>query len=291
MMARPFALVVVCLGLLARPASAQPPVAEAGGKNAGDPAAETRIEFLREKMAAYRIQSADGAESIYPLQDNLALRWSNPVSGVVDGGIFIWTDGRRPMAIGKCFLNEVQEAWGEVIHSVSPAPLVMTQGDREVWKPSGPGLSFHPLDGAPKPSSSAAARLTQMRSLMRRIEVVGIWGEREPTDWALRMLTTPVHRYHSEPDKILDAAVFAFTQGGTNPEAIGLVELIDSDAAPRWQVAVTRLTHYGVRAKLDDKVIADLPLNKMPAVDEPFYRGWHWFRRYPFPKQATTQAE
>src|SRR5690348_13654123 len=71
---------------------------------------EQRIAFLREKMAAYRLRSASADDVTYPLQDKLALRWSNPVSGVVDGGIFVWTDNGRPMVIGKCFLNEAKEA-------------------------------------------------------------------------------------------------------------------------------------------------------------------------------------
>ena len=118
----------------------------------------------------------------------------------------------------------------------------------EVWKPAVAGVSYHPVTGPAKPAATAGARLSQMRSLCRRIEVVGIWGENEPSEWSLRMLTTPVHRYQSEPDRILDGAVFVFTQGGTNPEAIGLIELIETDAGPRWQVAVTPLSHYAVRA-------------------------------------------
>jgi hypothetical protein len=284
-------LLIAGLALWAGAALAQEPAGEPAPEVKSDPVAEERIKFVREKMARYCLHAAGAKQIEYPLQDKLALRWSNPVSGVVDGGIFVWSDGARPMAIGKCFLNEVKEAWGEVIHSVAPAPLVMTLDDREVWKPAGPGITFHTIDGPPKPVASAGGRLTQMRTLMRRLEVIGIWGEKEPSEWSLRMLTTPVHRYQSEPDKVVDGAVFGFTQGGTNPEAIGLIELISTDAGPKWQVAVTRLTHYGVRAKLDDQVIVDLPRNEKPDISEGFYRGWHWFRKYPFPKEGTTNNE
>jgi hypothetical protein len=265
--------------------------AKSTGDAAKDAAAEKRIAFVREKMAKYRVHAAGEDKIVYPLEENLVLRWSNPVSGVVDGGIFVWTDGRRPIVIGKCFLNERQEAWGEAIQSVAPAPFVMTLDGREVWKPTGPGIEFHPLDGAAKPAASAGGRLAQMRTLARRIEVVGIWGEKESSQWALRMLTAPVHRYQSEPDQILDGAVFAFTQGGTNPEAIALVELIQGDPGPRWQVAVARLTQYGVRASLDGKPIADFPRNERPAISEPYYRGWHWFTRYPFPKSEAAAED
>ncbi len=282
-------LLLAGLALLPVAALAQEAARESAPASSSDAVAEERIKFVRDKMARYRLSAAGSMKIQYPLHDQLALRWSNPVSGVVDGGIFVWSGGGRPMAIGKCFLNEVQEAWGEVIHSVAGSPLVMTQGDREIWKPAGPGITFHAIDGPAKPAASAGGRLTQMRTLMRRIEVIGIWGEKEPSEWSLRMLTTPVHRYQSEPDNVVDGAVFGFTQGGTNPEAIGLIELISTDAGPKWQVAVTRLTHYGVRAKLDDQVIADLPRTESPAISEPFFRGWHWFRRYPFPKSGAAK--
>ncbi len=282
-------VLLIGLSLAAPVASAQEPANSPPAVQPKESVADRRIAFVREKMARYRLHAAGTDQIAYPLQDKLALRWTNPVSGVVDGGIFVWTDGRRPMAVGKCFLNEVQEAWGEVIHSVAPGPMVMRLEDREVWKPEGPGVTFHPLDSAPKPATTAGGRLTQMRTLMRRLEVIGIWGEKEPSEWSLRMLTTPVHRYESEPDKILDGAVFGFTQGGTNPEAIALIEVWETEAGPKWQVAVARLTQYGVRASLDGKVIADLPRNEMPAISDRFYRGWHWFRRYPFPKEGAAK--
>jgi hypothetical protein len=135
-------------------------------------------------------------------------------------------------------------------------------------------------------ADTASGRLTQLRALARQLEVVGIWGEKEASDWSLRLLTAPVYRYRSERESIRDGAIFAFTQGGTNPEAIGIVEAIETEQGLRWQVAVTRLTQYGIRAKLGDRTIADLPRNETPRLDEPFYRGWHWFRRYPFVKTS-----
>jgi hypothetical protein len=260
-----------------------PDEAEAGLSQ--DPVAEKRMTFLRGKMEQYQIHPPGRLEQPYPLQGKLALRWSNPVSGVVDGGVFVWTDGRRPLVVAKCHINKRQVAWGEAIQSVASVPLVMTLGEREVWKPVAPGVKFHVLDGETKPALAEGARLVQMRSLTRQIEVIGTWGENEPTDWALRMLTTPIHRYKSEPDGILDGAIFAFTQGGTNPEAIALIEAIETSAAQRWQVAVTRLSQYAVRAKIGGDVIADLPRNEKPAIHEPFYRGWHWFTRYPFAEE------
>jgi hypothetical protein len=124
---------------------------------------------------------------------------------------------------------------------------------------------------------------------VRRTRVVGIWGEKEASEWALRELTTPVYRYSSASEGIRDGAIFAFSQGGTNPEAIALVELIEKDGEPHWQIAVARLTKYGIRASLDEETIAEFARTEMPGIEEPFYNQWHWFTRYPFVKQGTTR--
>jgi hypothetical protein len=257
---------------------------------AKDDVAEKRIAYLRGRMERYRIFPAGLPERPYTLQEELALRWSNPVSGVVDGGIFVWTDGKRPVVFAKAFINETKLAWGEAVQSVAPGPLVMTLDDREVWTPAGAGVTFHPLDAKNRPAAAAAARLGQMRTLLRQIEAVGIWGEKESSEWSLRLLTTPIHRYASEEEGIVDGAVFALTQG-TNPEAIALIEAVKKEDALQWQVAVTRLSQYGSRAKLGELVLADLPRNEKPAIDESYYRGWHWFTRYPFPKSDAANTQ
>ena len=266
--------------------------------SANDPAsvADQRIGFLREKMERLRLRSADSKQVRYSLQEKLALRWSNPVSGVVDGGVFIWTDGRRPVVIGKAFMRETggpvetPSSWSEAIESVTSIPFVMQDDGRDVWKPANPGIRFHDLDeNDGRPSDNQNARLTQMRGLARKVQVIGNWGQ-PPTDWQLRTLTTPLFRYASEPDGILDGAVFAYTQGGTNPEAISLIEAVAADAKTKshWRLAVTRLTSFGVRASFNDNKIADFAHLKNPPMDATFYGRTHPFPSYPFPEVKTS---
>ena len=259
--------------------------------------ADQRIAFLRERMERLQIRSADSPQSKFPLHEKLALRWSNPVSGVVDGGVFIWTDGRRPVVIGKAFLRETggpqgtPASWSEAIESVTSIPFVMQADGQDVWKPASPGIRFHDLDETEgRPSDNGSARLTQMRALARKIQVIGNWGQ-PPTDWQLRTLTTPLFRYASEPDGIVDGAVFAYTQGGTNPEAISLIEAIASEAKSKlhWRIAVTRLTSYGVRASFNDNLIAEFGHLKNAPLEATFYGRSHPFDRYPFPLTETSK--
>ena len=258
---------------------------DSGSSPAVDRIAQQRIDYLWGRISRYQIQSAGDPKQIFPLQKTLALRWSNPVSGVVDGGVFVWSDGGRPVVIGKSYINERKVAWGEVLQSVAPFPIAMSLEDQQIWSPAGPGVVFHTFDGTqPKPAASGAARLTQMRGLARRLKVTGIWGEDESSEWELRMLTTPICRYKSEVEDVADAAVFAFTQGGTNPEAVAIIEVVEHDGTSTWRIAATRLTKYGIRADLEGKLIADLPRLEKFSPDAPTYYGWHYFARYPFAK-------
>lgn len=259
--------------------------------------ADHRIAFLREKMERIRIRSVASPKTMFPLHEKLALRWSNPVSGVVDGGVFIWTDGRRPVVIGKAFLRErggaveTPASWCEALESVTSIPFVMQADGQDVWKPASLGIRFHDLgENEGQPSDNDNARLTQMRGLARKIQVIGNWGT-PPTDWQLRTLTTPLFRYASEPDGIDDGAVFAYTQGGTNPEAIALIEAITetSKSKRHWRIAVTRLTAYGVRASFNDIEIANLEHLQKPPMNATFYVLSHPFSQYPFPLTETAK--
>ena len=198
---------VVCMSsIVALSARAQEATPKAG--TVAVSTADQRIAFLRDKMERLRLRHADSPQTRFPLHEKLALRWSNPVSGVVDGGVFIWTDGRRPVVIGKAFLRETggpqgtPASWSEAIESVTSIPFVMQADGQDVWKPASPGIRFHDLDETEgRPSDNGSARLTQMRALARKIQVIGNWGQ-PPTDWQLRTLTTPLFRYASEPDGI-----------------------------------------------------------------------------------------
>lgn len=288
-------IIVWAMSFVPSGSRAQEATSKAGAVEAS--VADQRIAFLREKMERLRLRAADSPQTKFPLHEKLALRWSNPVSGVVDGGVYIWTDGRRPVVIGKAFLRErggaveTPASWCEALESVTSLPFVMQSEGRDVWKPASPGIRFHDLgetDGLP--SDNDNARLTQMRGLARKIQVIGNWGT-PPTDWQLRTLTTPLFRYASEPDGIADGAVFAYTQGGTNPEAIALIEAVaeTSKSKRHWRIAVTRLTAYGVRASFNDIEIANLEHLQKPPMNATFYVLSHPFTQYPFPLTETSK--
>jgi hypothetical protein len=46
--------------------------------------------------------------------------------------------------------------------------------------------------------------MAQMREIARRFTMVDHWGLKDPTDWQLRLLTTPLYRYESPEHQVVD---------------------------------------------------------------------------------------
>ena len=101
---------------------------------------------------------------------------------------------------------------------------------------------------AQKPSATAAARLTEMRQLMRRFVAKELYNK----EWIeCRLIAQPIDRYQSEAEKIVDGAIFALANG-TNPE-FGIV--LETDGT-RWQYGVLRLSSAESIITLDGEKIA-----------------------------------
>ena len=256
-------------------------------------AAAERLTFMRGRIEALRISPRDKPETIYTLKDSQPLRWSNPTTGVIDGGIFIWTDGERPVAVAKSFISERWNTWTACMQSVADQPLVVTDAGQKVWEPQ-PDVKFVLVaDEKLDAKLSEPQRLIRMRTVARNIQITSIYGEEEQTPWELRLLTTPVLRYSSPARGIVDGAVFAFTQGGTNPEAVAFVEIRDQAGAKSCHVAVARLSTYAHTARLKDTTISDVPRLVRFATGETtrsFYAMRHRFDVYPFAKSSDVPA-
>jgi hypothetical protein len=252
-------------------------------------ASAERLAYMRGKLETLRISAGDKPKIVYALKDAQPLRWSNPTTGVIDGGIFIWTDGERPIVVAKSFISERWTTWTACMQSVADQPLVVTESGQKVWEPL-PDVKFTLVeDEKPDSKLTDAQRLIRMRNVARNIQITSLYGEEDQSPWELRLLTTPVLRYSSPSRGIVDGAVFAFTQGGTNPEALALVEIRDQSGVRSCRVAVARLSTYAHTAKLKETTISDVPRLVRFATGETtrsFYAMRHRFAVYPFAKSS-----
>jgi hypothetical protein len=130
------------------------------------------------------------------------------------------------------------------------APVALHSGRK--WAPK-EGLARHALPGAPKPSASAAARLSQMRRILRdcsaHMEADGVWQ--------LRLLPQPIHRYSNEKAGVVDGALVCYVwTRGTDPELLVLLECRPTqDGQLAWHWSPVRFTTRTVWIDRDNKEI------------------------------------
>jgi hypothetical protein len=212
---------------------------------------KARLRLMSETISAFKVSEAAPKFTSSPL-----LRYSDPTRGANQGNVLldatVWRLGEkgRPAAIITLEIYSGKETTGILsyeflaLHS-QVLSLVHKTNPKIAWRSAGKGL---PLTAGPPMASTAAARLAQMRKLVRCFEV------RERTsdgDFDCRLMTQPIDRYESEADGIRDAALFTFANG-TNPEVGILLEARTTG----WYFAAIRLSSAALTVNLDGEQVA-----------------------------------
>jgi len=275
------AIVLTAIALFSVAANAQTTAEKSDDKD--DAIATARLEYLLNRLRTEQFRPATRPNAMYRLQDTPIFRWQNNISGA-DGAVFLWTLDGRPVLLTKAHVNEQRSIFVESASPLAEDKFEMTANGQLLWAPSTPAVSRMVMEGAAPPADQKAARLTQMRAIARRFRFNSLWGEENPSDWELRLLPTPLHRFSSDEAHVIDGAIFGYAQG-TNPETVVLVESVATDAGPRWEATPSRLTGYAVKGWLDEKLILDVPRANNTPVDSPFRH--HYERLVPFPLPKT----
>ena len=184
-----------------------------------------RLKNMKQQAAAYQLVLAGGKMEL-TLHDEPVLRFSNPVSGVPDGVVAMWKDGKRPAVFAQVFQTK-DGLWVHECQSIAAAGLTMKKGDTLFWEPKEAAEGFRRLDDADAPAASTARRLGQMKRIAGKFTAADDFkintSDVEPTRHTLRLLTTPIYRYADESEGVQDGAVFAFVHG-TDPEVFLVLE-------------------------------------------------------------------
>jgi hypothetical protein len=231
--------------------------AASDGKTATDKQQNEKLDFFRKRLAKLQLTPSAGADKPFRFVAEPLLTFENPVSQLWDGYMFVWTDRGRPAAAVKCYYHSMNKRWGRTFVSLATERIELSSDDKKLWMPEEAGLSFAPLPGGRKPDDDARRRLTQMRDIARRFTMVDRWGLKEPTDWQLRLLPTPLYRYEAPDEGVLDGAMFGYVVN--SPEAVVLLEARKTKEGHAWHYAVARFTRFEVTVSLDDKQIAHFP--------------------------------
>jgi hypothetical protein len=216
---------------------------------------EFLFPFYAREAASYEIfRDADHKEKL-KLRKEPLLTWTN-ADGYM-GSVFVWEFGGRPEMIGCIGSHQNKPASSAVfheLHSLATVPLgpVPFGGGKEIWRVSEAGVKFATIDGAPPPANSEGGRLTQMRGLAREFRG---WMKVGDDVTELRLLAQPIIRYSAREQGVVDGAIFAMVQNGTDPEVLIVLEDRKVDGKEQWQFALARFNYCALWVERKDKEI------------------------------------
>jgi hypothetical protein len=219
---------------------------------------QAKWNALYAKTAAeYEITLGQEGKKRLQLEPESVLHWSNPVrGGETNGSVFVWTYDGRAEAVGTIFSHLVRDDPGQKVtahsfQSLSQQPLAGQRPGRPgAWSLDGAGVSSQKIPGAPAPGRSRAARLAQMRELVRDFSATTTL---EGVEQELRLLTQPLHRNEKSTEDVLDGALFTFVTG-TDPELMLVIEARAGAGAddPTWHYAAGRFTDLTLKLRHKD---------------------------------------
>ena len=227
---------------------AAPPMQPQQGEAAAQLKAFAQIAV--KEVAGFRLRSPDDEGRKFTLREAPVLKYTNPVSGSMNGNVFLWTVGARPEVVAAVFQFPGYPLSVEC-HSLSEKQLEVVRDDGVTWRPAVAGVELRAVPAARIPAESRGGRLVQMRELARQFT-----AERTEPDGQhvpLRLLPQPIYRYE-EGDDDRDGALFAFVEG-TNPDVLLILEAHDTAGAKAWHFAAARLHHRTMQLRLGDQVV------------------------------------
>ena len=215
------------------------------------------------------------------LQSKPLFRWQNPVSGA-DGAVFVWSVEDRPIALAKAHVNDIKQHYVETLVAISPKPFHVDRKQPRDWLPPGSDAKAVVIKDVDAPADAVGVRLTQMRAIARKYRFTSMWGEENRSEWELRLLSTPLYRYRSLENGVIDGAIFGYAQG-TNPEAVVVIEAISTDTGKHWEASPQRLSGYAIKAWRDEQIVFDAPYLQKTSSNLSFFHLYEQPRPYPFP--------
>ena len=224
---------------------------------------ERILEIYTSDAAEYTIYRDASHKDRVELRREPVLVCSNPTRLGGDGAVFVWTCQGRAEVIGTFFSFPSigpRQLYHE-FHSLSVSVLDVSRVGMHAssWTPMAPGIALAAFPGAPRPTRSAAQRLSQMRALTRDFSA----STKDHTEkrLELRLLPQPLYRYESTNPDVLDGALFAFV-AATDPEALLVIEARTQAPANGhvWNYAICRLTDLGLVVRHKGKDVFTAPL-------------------------------
>lgn len=232
--------------------------------------AAARLDFMKKSVKEYEFRLGPDFKSKLTVEAEPLLRFTNPVSGLQDGGFFVWkSESGRPMVGAQVFLT-AEDLWLHEFQSLAPLPFQATRNGKVAWEPKRAGIEVKRFPSAPQPADTPVKRLVQMRDMAGKFTASDNFEGRPQSD-ELRLLSKPLVRFGHEETNTLDGALFAHAHG-TDPELMIILEALKTDEGYRWHYSLAPMTGYALKASLDEKPVWEVPWRKQPNDPrEPFF--------------------
>lgn len=215
---------------------------------------EASLTAMRERAGITAVSIETSRPVVAKIRDTPVFRYSDEERGIQDATLWVFEDRGRPVAMQKVEhypKYPPDRHWLYCVSSLVPETITADWRSERTFRSKAPGVVWKPLLDAPKPASTAAARLTQLRQAARRFSATIVKHVASETT-EMRLITTPLHRYSSTEHGITDGALFGLTATGTNPDAFVAIEV---DSQKEWRYGVGRMTLEGLSVKLDRQEI------------------------------------
>ena len=229
-----------------------------------DEHSKTRRELMVQAMGKYSVILDGNTEQPAILESSTLLRYSNPLGDVADGVLSVYSTepGERPAVLGNMYVHGARHNGlaMQCFADIHPGKVELVRGERRVWSPGTRYSKFAALPDGPDPSDNPALRLSQIKNMAARFEIIDGFREpnSEPSPHVLRMMSRPTHRYGKPDGEIIDGALFTFVVA-TDPEACLLIEIHRKGDVTSWEYMVLPMTIYSLDAKLDGNTVWTKP--------------------------------
>jgi hypothetical protein len=229
-----------------------------------DEHSKARRDLMVQALQKYSVILDGNADQPATLESSTLLRYSNPLGDVADGVLSVYSTGpgERPAALANMYVHGALLN-GLAMHcfaDIHQGKVEVIRAERSVWSPGTRYSKFSTLPDGPDPSDNPALRLSQIKNMAARFEIIDGFREpnSEPSPHVLRMMSRPTHRYGKPDGEIIDGALFTYVVT-TDPEACLLIEIHRKGDVISWEYMVLPMTIYSLEAKLDGNTVWTKP--------------------------------
>jgi hypothetical protein len=210
------------------------------------------MEEMRAEIESLKIVRVTGStrQELQPRERPL-FRHNSPTRQYDDGSLWTWSTEGRPIVFAKLFLPGGAGSRQWIWSCAATAPIEAFRQGSRVWYPREGGVAFLPLEDSRPPAESEAARMRQMRVLLRRFSGHQFWTPGR-SRYELRAIPQPVLRYKDALESVIDGAAFLMAHE-TEPECVLLLEAVSGSDGTVWRYGAIAIGSAEFHIELDGR--------------------------------------